>query len=90
MTEVTELIDGLKEHGEKPLEDIKLKFTLAVVNSLWSLCTGIKYKQNDEELIKMTEDVNKFVFQLNLHQFIGLKYLMHNVEHFTRYKKAAV
>ncbi|OXA43620.1 methyl farnesoate epoxidase [Folsomia candida] len=59
MTEVTELIDGLKEHGEKPLEDIKLKFTLAVVNSLWSLCTGIKYKQNDEELIKMTEDVNK-------------------------------
>ncbi|XP_035714572.1 methyl farnesoate epoxidase [Folsomia candida] len=59
MLEVNELIDGLKEYGEKPLEDMKTKFTLAVVNSLWSICTGIKYKQNDKELIKMTQDVNK-------------------------------
>lgn len=59
MLEVNELIEGLKKDEGKPLENIKSRFLLAVVNGLWFLSTSIRHKQDDEELINMTENIHK-------------------------------
>ncbi|XP_021957315.1 methyl farnesoate epoxidase [Folsomia candida] len=58
MLEVRDLIDSLKEHGEKPVENIKERLMLAVVNALWAICTGIRHKQNDQELLDMSNKAN--------------------------------
>ncbi|XP_021956868.1 methyl farnesoate epoxidase [Folsomia candida] len=59
MLEVRDLIESLKEHGEKPVDNIKQRLMLAVVNALWAICTGIRHKQDDKELLGMTEKANK-------------------------------
>jgi hypothetical protein len=40
MTEVTELIEILKQDENKPMTNVKDKFHFAVVNSLWAIVTG--------------------------------------------------
>ncbi|OXA46402.1 cytochrome P450 2C15 [Folsomia candida] len=55
MLEVHELIDGLQECGEKPVDNVKRRFLLANVNALWAIRTGIRHKQNDKELLNMSE-----------------------------------
>lgn len=55
MLEVTELIEWLKEVENKPVENVKEKLTFAVINSVWSICTGERYKHNDAAILEMTE-----------------------------------
>ncbi|XP_021953079.2 methyl farnesoate epoxidase [Folsomia candida] len=59
MLEVNELIDLLIEQGEKPVDNVKQRVVLAVINSLWAICTGIRHKQDDKELLGINEKVNK-------------------------------
>jgi hypothetical protein len=40
MTEVTELIEILKQDENKPIKNVKDKLHFAVVNSLWAIVTG--------------------------------------------------
>ncbi|OXA41087.1 Methyl farnesoate epoxidase [Folsomia candida] len=59
MLEVNDLIKGLKAANGKPVSNVKERLLLAVVNALWAICTGIRHKHNDRELIGMTEKANK-------------------------------
>jgi hypothetical protein len=63
MVEVNEFLDILKAQGEKPLDKIKEKMLLAVVNSVWSISAGSRYKQDDKALLSMTENANEYGFK---------------------------
>ena len=60
LVEVNELIERIKEQEGKPVSDFKNRLLLAVVNALWFITTGTRYKQNDKELLKMTEEANEY------------------------------
>jgi hypothetical protein len=65
MVEVNEFLDILNAQGEKPLDKVKEKLLLAVVNSVWSISAGSRYKQDDKALLSMTEYANEYGFQNN-------------------------
>jgi hypothetical protein len=65
MVEVNEFLDILKAQGEKPLDKMKEKLLLAVVNSVWSISAGSRYKQDDKALITMSENANEYGFKNN-------------------------
>jgi hypothetical protein len=54
MEEVKEMIDWMKAHEGKPIGGIKERMTLAVVNSLWSIMSGQRFKQDDPTLLSLT------------------------------------
>ncbi|XP_021967099.1 farnesoate epoxidase [Folsomia candida] len=58
MLEVAELIEGLKGMAGQPVRDVKERLQIAVVNALWAICTGIRHKHSDKELIDMTVKTN--------------------------------
>jgi hypothetical protein len=61
MLEVNEFIELLKtEEVGKPVTGIKDRLLFAAVNSVWAIVTGTRYNQNDESLIKMVKQANRY------------------------------
>ncbi|CAG7817746.1 unnamed protein product, partial [Allacma fusca] len=54
--EVDELLDRLKSEGTDPVS-LNNKFTLAVVNSVWTIVTGKRFGQSDPKLQRIFEQL---------------------------------
>lgn len=54
MDEVTEVIDRLKKHSGKPVS-VNRMFSLAILNSLWTILTSERYEHDDPTLNKILD-----------------------------------
>lgn len=58
MEEVTDIIDWLKKGVGKPIS-VNRKFSLAVLNSLWSILTSERYDHDDPRLTNILDTVQE-------------------------------
>ncbi|CAL8126658.1 unnamed protein product [Orchesella dallaii] len=58
MEEVNEMTERLLAFKGKPIDDIKNKLSLAMVNSLWSIVAGTRYSQDDPKLRDLARQIN--------------------------------
>jgi hypothetical protein len=56
MDEVTELVDWIKAQNGKPIQ-LHRKFSLAVVNALWHILTGIRFEHDNVKLLKILDQL---------------------------------
>ncbi|ODN05810.1 Methyl farnesoate epoxidase [Orchesella cincta] len=59
MDEVTEFIDGLEASNGKSIDNIQHRFSVAVVNALWTIVSGARYSHHDPKLSHLTSQVTK-------------------------------
>ncbi len=60
LDEVREVVDWLKgEEGAGRAVSINRKMSLAVLNSLWMICCGSKFAQNDKTLTELLDNFMK-------------------------------
>ncbi|CAL8107080.1 unnamed protein product [Orchesella dallaii] len=59
MNEVTEFIDGLDASNGKSIDNIQHRFSVAVVNALWTIVSGERYSHQDPKLSHLTSQVTK-------------------------------
>lgn len=59
MLEVNEMIDSLKTRTDKPVADIKDKFFVGVVNSLWAIMSGKRMNHNDPVMVALSREANE-------------------------------
>jgi methyl farnesoate epoxidase/farnesoate epoxidase len=52
--EVKEVIEWMKVHEGEPIGEIKERMSIAVVNSLWTMMSGQRSKQDDPSFLGMT------------------------------------
>lgn len=57
--EVNEFIEGVKEQDGNPISNVKERLMFSVVNALWTIATGNRFKQHDQGLINFTESAVK-------------------------------
>lgn len=58
MREVDEFVELLQKHGDRPVKDLKVRFQLAVVNSLWFILTGGRQRQDDPAFLGRVQRFN--------------------------------
>ncbi|CAG7730308.1 unnamed protein product, partial [Allacma fusca] len=63
--EVDELLVWLKSQGNNPV-CLNIKFTLAVINSLWRIITGKRFSHNDPKLLEIFDQ-----FFMSNHAYLG-------------------
>ena len=61
--EVQELCSGLEATGRRPI-DIRHKFNIAILNSLWSIMSGERLDHKDEKLSKFVQLSDKTLKEL--------------------------
>jgi methyl farnesoate epoxidase/farnesoate epoxidase len=59
MEELKEIVEWMKSKEGFPVEDIKGKMTIAVINSLWTILSGHRYKHDDPVLLALTKNINQ-------------------------------
>lgn len=59
MQEVHEVLQRFKKNVGKPVGEIRQTLKLAVVNSLWGIICSKRFDQNDEQLLKLANDVSE-------------------------------
>ncbi|XP_021967566.2 cytochrome P450 2J6 [Folsomia candida] len=57
MDEVMEVLDWMKSVEEESIPDIKSKITVAVVNSLWMVISGHRYKHDDPKILDLSKEL---------------------------------
>ncbi|CAG7836749.1 unnamed protein product [Allacma fusca] len=71
MDEVKDMIDDLKkQEGQSVM--MNEKFALAVINSLWMIVAGKKFKHDDEEKIQILYDIDRMFATLSITSIIFL------------------
>lgn len=60
MDEVHDLLATLGKREGAPISGIKELFSLAVVNSLWTVVSGKRYNQNDPNLRAISSSLNRY------------------------------
>lgn len=60
MDEVHDLLATLGKRDGAPISGIKELFSLAVVNSLWTVVSGKRYNQNDPNLRAISSSLNRY------------------------------
>jgi len=60
MNEVNEMIEHLKKEEGRPVSNIREKFLLAVINSLWVIVTGKRYKHSDPFLMSHVRNITEY------------------------------
>jgi len=61
MEEIKEILNWMKSVEGTPVGAIKEKMSLAVVNSLWTIVGGERFKHNDPALLALTSGFTEFV-----------------------------
>jgi hypothetical protein len=61
--EATELAERLRKHCGKPIS-IQNQFNAAIVNALWSILTGERFKQDDPELAEAIKRLTTYVVNI--------------------------
>ena len=56
MDEVKELVEWIGKQNGKPL-NLQRRYSLAVVNALWTILAGDRYEHDDEKLHKILEEL---------------------------------
>ncbi len=59
MDEVTELVDWIQAQNGKPV-DLHRRFSLAVVNVLWTLLSGQRYAHDDPKLMAILDQLETY------------------------------
>jgi len=54
MDEVKELLNWIKNHGEQPIA-LHRKFSLAMINSLWTIFSGERFDLDDADLVSILD-----------------------------------
>jgi len=54
MNEVRELVDWIKQKNGEPVT-LHRRFTLAIINALWTIISGERYDHDDEKLTNILE-----------------------------------
>ncbi|XP_035712950.1 cytochrome P450 2F3-like [Folsomia candida] len=57
MDELKELLDWMKSTEGQVISDIKDKMTVAMVNSLWMIISGHRYKHDDPKILALSEQL---------------------------------
>ncbi|XP_021961978.1 cytochrome P450 2J5 isoform X2 [Folsomia candida] len=65
MDELGEILDWMKSKEGLPVRDVKQRMAVAVVNSVWTLVTGKRYKQEDPAILKLTKDFTETMDELS-------------------------
>nr|QST15081.1 CYP370C12 protein [Diaphanosoma celebensis] len=59
-SEIAELLSHLEENAGRPIQ-LSNRFNVAVVNALWSITTGQRFSQDDPEVKKRVDQMNKTI-----------------------------
>lgn len=59
MDELEEILDWMKSKEGLPVTNIKERMSVAVVNSLWTVVSGKRYKHDDPAILKLTKDLTE-------------------------------
>ncbi|XP_021962197.2 cytochrome P450 2J6 [Folsomia candida] len=64
MDELEEILDWMKSKEGLPVTNIKERMSVAVVNSLWTVVSGKRYKHDDPAILKLTKDLTETMEEL--------------------------
>jgi len=69
MDEVTELVDWIQFQHGKPL-NLHRRYSLAVVNVLWTVLSGKRYAHNDPKLVAILDQLETYLQINNFGKFV--------------------
>ncbi len=82
MDEVHDLLATLGKTEAAPISGIKELFSLAVVNSLWTVVSGKRYNQDDPNLRAISSSLNRYTTYSHFTDYIHSPKLIRSTEQY--------